>query len=79
MTTVQYLNTVTKGKLVDPKIPAPIVQKYHEITKLQTANPEEKDTKALYYLLYFYCPTTRALETTCTLVLYFELFQIVLE
>ena len=43
---VQYLNAINKGKPVDPRIPATIVQKHDEITKLQAAKPTEKDNEA---------------------------------
>ena len=59
---VPYLNAINKGKPLDPRISATIVQKHHEITKLQAANPTEKDNKAVRCSLRLRRLTTKALE-----------------
>ena len=64
--TVQHLDAVSKGKPVDPRIPATIVQKHDEITKLQAAKPTEADDEAPRRSLRLRRPTTRALEAVRT-------------
>jgi len=63
---IQHLNAVSKGKPVDPRIPATIVQKHNEITKLQVAKPTEKDDEAPRRSLRLRRPTTKALEAVRT-------------
>ena len=63
---IQHLDAVNKGKPVDPRIPATIVQKHDEITKLQAAKPMEEDDEAPRRSLRLRRPTTRALEAVRT-------------
>jgi len=63
---IQYLDGVSKGKPVDPRIPATIVQKHNEITKLQAAKSTEEDDKAPHRSLRLCRPTTKALEAVRT-------------
>ena len=64
--TIQHLDAVSKGKPVDPRIPATIVQKHDEITKLQAAKPTEKDDEVPRRSLRLRRPTTKALEAVRT-------------
>jgi len=63
---VQHLDAINKGKPVDPRIPATIVQKHHEITKLQAAKPTEADVEVPRHFLRLRRPTTKALEAIRT-------------
>jgi len=63
---VQHLDAINKGKPVDPRIPATIVQKHHEITKLQAAKPTELDVDIPRRSLRLRRPTTKALEAVRT-------------
>jgi len=63
---IQHLDAVSKGKPVDPRIPATIVQKHDEITKLQAVKATEEDDEAPRRSLRLCRPTTRALEAVRT-------------